>query len=66
MIKHRHSKHCHKGLREFEMKLWKVAAIIVLVTIPLILVGKKRTQEKGLQPESGDLNDIFERELNVD
>ncbi len=48
------------------MKFWKIAALVALVTIPLLLMGKKRGQEKGLQPESGDINDIFERELNAD
>jgi len=49
------------------MKFWKLAAIVALATIPLILLGKQRKdQEKGLQPESGDINDIFDRELSAD
>ncbi len=48
------------------MKFWKIAAIVVLATIPLLLMGKKKAEEKGLQPESGDMNDIFERELSAD
>ncbi len=49
------------------MKFWKLAAIVALATIPLLLMsGKKKEQEKGLQPESGDINDIFERELSAD
>jgi len=48
------------------MKFWKLAAIVALATIPLLLLGKKRADEKGLQPESGDQNDIFEQELNAD
>ena len=48
------------------MKFWKLATIIALATIPLLILGKKKIQDRGLQPESGDINDIFERELNVD
>jgi len=45
------------------MKFWKVAAIIALAAIPLLLASKK---EKGLRPESGDLDNIFEQELSAD
>jgi hypothetical protein len=45
------------------MKYWKFAAIIALATIPLLLINKK---EKGLRPEVGDLDNIFDRELTVD
>jgi hypothetical protein len=48
------------------MKFWKVAAIIALATIPLLLIGKKKADERGLKPESGDQNDIFEQELRAD
>ncbi len=47
-------------------KLWKVAALVALAAIPLILLGKKKADEKGIVPESGDESDIFERELSVD
>ena len=47
-------------------KLWKVAALVELAAIPLILLGKKKADEKGIVPESGDESDIFERELSVD
>jgi hypothetical protein len=45
------------------MKYWKFAAIIALAALPLLLMNKK---EKGLRPESGDPNDIFEQELSAD
>jgi hypothetical protein len=45
------------------MKYWKFAAIIALAAIPLLLINKK---EKGLLPEVGDPNDIFDQELTVD
>jgi hypothetical protein len=48
------------------MKFWKVAALIALAAIPLLLIGKKKIEEKGFQPESGDVNDIFERELTAE
>jgi hypothetical protein len=47
-------------------KLWKVAALVALAAIPLILLGRKKTDEKGIVPVSGDESDIFERELSVD
>jgi hypothetical protein len=45
------------------MKYWKVAAFIALAALPLLLLGRK---EKGLRPESGDPDNIFEQELTVD
>ncbi len=47
-------------------KLWKVAALVALAAIPLILLGRKKADEKGVVPVSGDESDIFERELSVD
>jgi hypothetical protein len=47
-------------------KFWKVVALVALAAIPLIILGKKKADEKGLVPESGDESDIFERELSVD
>ena len=48
------------------MKFWKVAALIAIAAIPLLLIGKKKADDRGLQPESGDINDIFERELSAE
>ena len=45
---------------------WKVAALVALAAIPLIILGRKKDDEKGVVPESGDPSDIFERELSVD
>jgi len=45
---------------------WKVAALVALAAIPLIILGKKKADEKGVVPESGDDSDIFDRELSVD
>jgi len=47
-------------------KLWKVAALVALAAIPLIILGKKKVDEKAVIPESGDESDIFEQELSVD
>ena len=47
-------------------KFWKVAALVALAAIPLIILGTKKADEKGVVPESGDDSDIFERELSVD
>jgi hypothetical protein len=47
-------------------KIWKVAALVALAAIPLILLGRKKADEKGIVPESGDESDIFDRELSVD
>ena len=47
-------------------KLWKVAALVALAAIPLILLGRKKADEKGVVPVSGDESEIFERELSVD
>jgi len=45
---------------------WKVAALVALAAIPLIIFGKKKADEKGVVPVSGDDADIFDRELSVD
>jgi hypothetical protein len=47
-------------------KFWKVAALVALAAIPLIILGRKKADEKGVVPESGDESDIFERELSAD
>jgi hypothetical protein len=47
-------------------KFWKVAALVALAAIPLIILGKKKEDERGVVPESGDASDIFDRELSVD
>ncbi len=47
-------------------KFWKLAAFVALAAIPLIILGKKKVDEKGLVPESGDESDIFDRELSAD
>ena len=47
-------------------KFWKVAALVALAAIPLIILGKKKADERGIVPESGEDSDIFDRELSVD
>jgi hypothetical protein len=47
-------------------KFWKVTAIVALAAIPLIIVGMKKADERGLIPESGEKSDIFDQELSVD
>ena len=46
--------------------LWKVAALVALAAIPLILLGRKKVDEKTVVPQAGDDSNIFERELTVD
>ena len=43
------------------MKIWKVAALVALVAVPLILLSKKREEEQ--LPVAGDPDDIFSQEL---
>jgi hypothetical protein len=46
------------------MKVWKIAVLVALATIPLLLISsnKKRIQE----PVCGDTDNIFENELTAD
>jgi hypothetical protein len=51
-------------IKSFSMKrFWKLAALIVVAAVPLILLAKKRGDEKGLVPESGDEPDLYGQEL---
>jgi len=43
-----------------------MAALVAIAAIPLLIMGKKKADEKGFVPESGDDGNIFERELSVD
>ena len=47
-------------------KFWKVAAFVALAAIPLIILGKKKADDKGLVPESGGESEIFDQELSAD
>ncbi len=47
-------------------KFWQVAAFVAIAAIPLIILGKKKADEGGLVPESGDESDIFDQELSAD
>jgi hypothetical protein len=47
-------------------KFWKVAAFVALAAIPLIILGKKKADERGLIPVSGDESDIFDQEFTAD
>jgi hypothetical protein len=47
-------------------KFWKMAAVVALAAIPLIILGKKKADERGLVPESGEESDIFDQELSAD
>ena len=42
------------------MKIWKIAALVALATIPLLLLSQKR---KVQEPVYGDADNIFENEL---
>ena len=47
-------------------KFWQMAAFVAIAAIPLIILGKKKADEGGLVPESGDESDIFDQELSAD
>ena len=47
-------------------KFWTVAAFVAIAAIPLIILGTKKADERGLVPESGDESDIFDQELSAD
>jgi hypothetical protein len=65
-LQSQHKSAAHGNRILFMKKLWKVAAFVALAAIPLIILGKKTTDEKGLVPESGDESDIFDQELSAD
>lgn len=44
-------------------KIWTVAALIAVATIPLIIANSKSDRKKPVMPVAGDANDIFEWEL---
>jgi hypothetical protein len=45
------------------MKIWKIAALVALATIPLLLLSQKK---KVQEPVYGDTDNIFENELTSD
>jgi hypothetical protein len=45
------------------MRIWKIAALVALATIPLLLMSNKK---KAVEPICGDSDDIFENELSAD
>jgi len=45
------------------MKIWKIAALIALATIPLLLISSKK---KAQEPVYSDSDNIFENELSAD
>ena len=47
-------------------EFWKLAAFVAIAAIPLIILGKKKSEESGVVPESGDESDIFDQELSTD
>jgi hypothetical protein len=46
-----------------DMKIWKIAALVALATIPLLLMS---TKKKPQVPVYGDNDNIFENELSAD
>ena len=44
-------------------KIWTVAALIAVATIPLIIANSKTDRKKPVMPVAGDANDIFEWDL---
>jgi hypothetical protein len=54
----------HKWGREPNMKkIWTVAALLAVATIPLIIANSNHGKKKPVVPVAGDANDIFEWEL---
>jgi hypothetical protein len=45
------------------MKIWKIAALVALATIPLILLSQKKKAEQPVYAES---DNIFDNELTSD
>jgi hypothetical protein len=45
------------------MKIWKIAALVALATIPLLLISQKK---KAQEPVFVDSDNIFENELSSD
>jgi hypothetical protein len=48
------------------MKIWKIAALLALATIPLILLGSNNNRKKGSDLIQGETDNIFESELTAD
>jgi hypothetical protein len=46
-----------------DMKIWKIAALVALATIPLLLMS---TKKKPQVPVYSDTDNIFENELSAD
>jgi hypothetical protein len=46
------------------MKIWKIAALVALATIPLLLLNSNKKKET--QVVHGDTDNIFENELSAD
>ncbi len=44
-------------------KIWTVAALIAVATIPLIIANTHAPKRKPVVPVAGDANDIFEWDL---
>jgi hypothetical protein len=45
------------------MKIWKIAALVALATIPLLLLSQKK---KAQEPVYGESDNIFDNELSSD
>jgi hypothetical protein len=45
------------------MKIWKIAALVALATLPLLLLSSRK---KVQEPIYGGTDNIFENELTVD
>lgn len=45
------------------MKIWKIAALVALATIPLLMLGSKK---KATEPIYADSDNIFENDLSAD
>ncbi len=48
------------------MRFWKVAALVALATIPIVLITKKKANDRKIEAANNDAVDMFERELSAE
>jgi hypothetical protein len=48
------------------IRFWKVAALVALATIPIVLITKKKADDRKTRVANADAVDMFERELSAE
>lgn len=48
------------------MRFWKVAALVALATIPIVLITKRKANDRKVRDANADAVDMFERELSAE